>query len=39
MEDIAYNGWLVMEGTQMPLGLEASVRHDADYLRTVFALK
>jgi L-ribulose-5-phosphate 3-epimerase len=36
MEDIGYSGWLVMEGTKMPLGLEASVRYDADYLRTVF---
>jgi TonB family protein len=36
MEDIDYRGWLVMEGTKMPLGLEASVRYDADYLRTVF---
>jgi L-ribulose-5-phosphate 3-epimerase len=36
MADIGYSGWLVMEGTQMPLGLEASVRYDADYLRQVF---
>jgi len=38
-EDIGYGGWLVMEGTKMPLGLEASVRYDADYLRTVFSIK
>jgi sugar phosphate isomerase/epimerase len=39
LADIGYKGWLVMEGTQMPLGVEASVRYDADYLKTVFAIK
>jgi sugar phosphate isomerase/epimerase len=39
MEDIGYSGWLVMEGTKMPLGLEASVRYDADYLKTAFGIK
>jgi sugar phosphate isomerase/epimerase len=39
MEDIGYSGWLVMEGTKMPLGLEASVRYDADYLKNVFGIK
>ena len=39
LEDIGYGGWLVMEGTKMPLGLEASIRYDADYLRTIFAIK
>ncbi len=39
MEDIGYDGWLVLEGTKMPLGVEKSVRYDADYLRTVFAVK
>ncbi|HSA97216.1 MAG TPA: sugar phosphate isomerase/epimerase family protein [Acidobacteriota bacterium] len=39
LEDVGYEGWLVMEGTKMPLGLEASVRYDADYLRTVFVIK
>lgn len=39
LEDIGYEGWLVMEGTKMPLGLEASVRYDADYLKTIFAIK
>jgi sugar phosphate isomerase/epimerase len=39
MEYIAFNGWLVMEGTKMPLGLEKSIRYDADYLRKVFAAK
>jgi sugar phosphate isomerase/epimerase len=36
MDDIGYRGWLVMEGTKMPLGLEESCRYDAEYLRTVF---
>ena len=36
MERIRYRGWLVIEGTEMPLGVEKSVRHDADYLRTLF---
>ena len=36
IEDIGYNGWLVMEGTKMPLGVEASVRYDADYLKALF---
>jgi sugar phosphate isomerase/epimerase len=39
LADIGYGGWLVMEGTKMPLGLEASVRYDADYLKTVFGIK
>ena len=39
MEDIGYDGWFVIEGTKMPLGVEKSVRYDADYLRSVFAAK
>jgi L-ribulose-5-phosphate 3-epimerase len=39
LEDIGYRGWLVLEGTEMPLGLEKSVRYDADYLRSVFSGK
>jgi sugar phosphate isomerase/epimerase len=39
MEDIGYSGWLVLEGTKMPLGIEKSVRYDADYLKTVFGIK
>ena len=39
MEDIGYSGWLVLEGTKMPLGVEKSVRYDADYLKTVFGIK
>jgi len=36
MDDTDYRGWIVMEGTKMPLGVEESCRYDADYLRTVF---
>lgn len=36
MEDIGYRGWFVLEGTELPLGIEKSVRYDLDYLRTIF---
>lgn len=36
LEDIGFDGWLVIEGTKMPLGVEESVRYDADFLRGVF---
>ncbi len=36
MESIEYQGWLVLEGTCFPLGLEESIRYDANYLRTIF---
>ena len=36
MDEIGYRGWLVMEGTKMPLGVEESCRYDCKYLRTVF---
>ena len=36
MDEIGYRGWLVMEGTKLPLGIEESCRYDAEYLRTVF---
>lgn len=36
LEAIGYKGWFVLEGTKMPLGVEASVRYDVDYLRAVF---
>ena len=39
MDDIGYRGWLVMEGTEMPLGVEESCRYDCEYLRSVFPLK
>jgi sugar phosphate isomerase/epimerase len=39
LDDIGYQGWLVLEGTEMPLGVEKSVRYDAEYLRTIFRRK
>jgi len=39
MNDIGYRGWIVMEGTKMPLGIEGSCRYDAQYLRKVFPPK
>jgi sugar phosphate isomerase/epimerase len=39
MSAIGYRGWFVLEGTEMPLGIEKSVRFDTDYLRTLFPRK
>jgi len=39
MDDIGYRGWIVMEGTKLPLGVEESCRYDAEYLRGIFPLK
>ncbi len=39
IDDIGYRGWLVMEGTKMPLGIEESCRYDAEYLRGIFPPK
>jgi len=39
MTDIGYQGWLVIEGTVLPLGVEKSILYDADYLKTVFSKK
>jgi L-ribulose-5-phosphate 3-epimerase len=39
IDDIDYRGWLVMEGTKMPLGVEESCRYDAEYLRRIFPKK
>jgi sugar phosphate isomerase/epimerase len=39
LEDIGYKGWFVLEGTEMPLGVEKSIRYDTDYLRTVFGIR
>ena len=36
MDDIGWRGWIMMEGSQMPLGLEDSCRYDYRYLKTVF---
>ncbi|CAN5133617.1 sugar phosphate isomerase/epimerase [soil metagenome] len=37
LDAIGYDGWIVMEGTEMPLGVEESNRYDLEYLRNVFA--
>jgi len=37
LKDIGYKSWFVLEGTKLPLGIEGSVRYDADFLRQVFA--
>jgi L-ribulose-5-phosphate 3-epimerase len=39
MDGIGYRGWLILEGTEMPLGVEKSVRYDLEYLKTVFSEK
>jgi sugar phosphate isomerase/epimerase len=39
MEGIRYQGWLVLEGTRFPLGVEKSIKYDADYLRLIFKTK
>jgi sugar phosphate isomerase/epimerase len=36
MEDIGFSGWLVLEEVKLPLGTENSIKHDLDYLRSVF---
>ena len=36
MEDIGYSGWMQIEGTKTPLGIEESIRYDLRYLRGVF---
>jgi sugar phosphate isomerase/epimerase len=36
MDEIGYRGWLVMEGTTKPKGVEESCRYDAEYLRPIF---
>jgi len=36
LDEAGYRGWLVMEGTKLPLGVEESCRYDAEYLRTIF---
>ena len=36
MDEVGYRGWLVMEGTNMSLGVEESCRYDAEYLRPIF---
>jgi len=36
LDKAEYRGWLVMEGTKLPLGVDESCRVDAEYLRTIF---
>jgi sugar phosphate isomerase/epimerase len=36
MDDIGYSGWMQIEGTKTPLGIEKSIGYDARYLRTIF---
>jgi len=36
MDDIGYRGWLVIEGSQFPLGVEQSIIYDLKYLKSVF---
>jgi sugar phosphate isomerase/epimerase len=36
MDAIGYRGWIVIEGIELPLGLEESIRYDAEYLRKIF---
>lgn len=36
LDDIGYQGWLVIEGSQLPLGVEESIAYDLKYLKTIF---
>jgi len=36
MDGIGYRGWLVIEGSQFPLGVEQSIIYDLKYLKSVF---
>ena len=36
LDQIGYRGWLGIEGTKIPLGVEDSIRYDLDYLRPIF---
>ncbi len=36
MDDIGYRGWMQIEGTKTPLGVEESIAYDERYLRTIF---
>jgi len=38
IDDIGYRGWLVIEGSKLPLGVEESIAYDLKYLKTVFGL-
>lgn len=36
LDAAGYRGWLGLEGVKTPLGVEASIRYDVDYLRPIF---
>ncbi len=36
LDGIGYRGWLVIEGTKLPLGIEPSIVYDLKYLKSVF---
>lgn len=36
LDAAGYRGWLGIEGVKTPLGVEASIRYDLDYLRPIF---
>jgi sugar phosphate isomerase/epimerase len=36
LDAAGYRGWVGIEGNKLPLGIEASIRYDLDYLRPIF---
>jgi L-ribulose-5-phosphate 3-epimerase len=36
LDAIGYRGWLVLEGTKLPLGVEQSIAYDLNYLKGIF---
>lgn len=36
LDAIGYRGWVGIEGTKVPLGVEPSIRYDLEYLRPLF---
>jgi sugar phosphate isomerase/epimerase len=36
LDAIEYRGWVGIEGTKIPLGVEESIRYDLNYLRPIF---
>jgi L-ribulose-5-phosphate 3-epimerase len=36
LDAIGYRGWVGIEGTRTPLGVEQSIRYDLEYLRPIF---
>ncbi len=39
LDAAGYRGWLGIEGVKTPLGVEQSMRHDVEYLRSIFPAK